>query len=149
MAYVSQELKKQLAPNIKKICNDYNVKGTLSVRNHSTLVLTIKSGNIDFIGNYNGTVARRDPTGKRIGFATEHISVNTYWYHDHFSDQAKEFLGKVIAAMNCGNHDRSDIQTDYFDVGWYIDVEIGRWNKPYILTGPGYSKKVAEEEAAA
>jgi hypothetical protein len=38
-----------------------------------------------------------------------------------------------MTAMNDGNHDRSDIQTDYFDVGWYVDVNIGRWNKPYIL----------------
>jgi hypothetical protein len=30
-----------------------------------------------------------------------------------------------------GNHDRSDIQSDYFDVGWYVDVNIGSWNRPY------------------
>jgi hypothetical protein len=35
--------------------------------------------------------------------------------------------------MNMGNHDNSDIMTDYFDVGWYVDVNIGLWNKPYIL----------------
>ena len=35
--------------------------------------------------------------------------------------------------MNDGNHDNSEIQYDYFDVGWYIDVNIGRWNQPYQL----------------
>jgi hypothetical protein len=35
--------------------------------------------------------------------------------------------------MNAGNWDKSDIQTDYFNVGWYIDVNIGKWNKPYTL----------------
>ena len=35
--------------------------------------------------------------------------------------------------MNDGNHDRSDPQSDYFDVGWYVDVNIGKWNKPYTL----------------
>jgi hypothetical protein len=35
--------------------------------------------------------------------------------------------------MNAGNWDKSDIQTDYFDVGWYIDVNVGRWDKPYAL----------------
>jgi hypothetical protein len=35
--------------------------------------------------------------------------------------------------MMVGNHDRSDIQSDYFDVGWYVDINIGRWNKPYAL----------------
>jgi hypothetical protein len=36
--------------------------------------------------------------------------------------------------MDIGNHDRSDIQTDYFDVGWYKSVNIGTWNKPYEVT---------------
>ena len=43
------------------------------------------------------------------------------------------FLSEVIPAMNEGNHDNSDIMTDYFDVGWYISVNIGRWDKPYIV----------------
>ena len=58
--------------------------------------------------------------------------MNPYWYQDHFVGKSKKFLAEVIPAMNAGNHNNSDIQTDYFDVGWYIDVNIGRWNKPYI-----------------
>ena len=134
MAYVSQELKAKLAPTIKAICKKYGVKASLAVRHHSTLVLNIKSGNIDFIGNYNDTIADRDPTGnKHINRATGSIDVNPYWYHEHFTGKALSFLQEVIPAMNNGNHDRSDIQTDYFDVGWYIDVNIGQWNKPYTV----------------
>jgi hypothetical protein len=33
--------------------------------------------------------------------------------------------------MNDGNFDKSDIQSDYFHVGWYVSVNIGKWNKPY------------------
>lgn len=133
MAYVSQELKSKLAPKIKAICKKYKVKATLAVRNHSTLVLNIKEGNIDFIGNFNKTVSER-PGGFRNGNpAKDHLDVNPYWYHEHFSGQAKAFLQEVLQAMNNGNHDRSDIQTDYFDVGWYVDVNVGRWNKPYVL----------------
>jgi hypothetical protein len=33
--------------------------------------------------------------------------------------------------MNNGNWNNSRIEVDYFDVGWYIDVNIGKWNKPY------------------
>jgi hypothetical protein len=40
-------------------------------------------------------------------------------------------LQEIMPLMNAGNHDRSDIQTDYFDVGWYVDVNIGRWDRPY------------------
>jgi hypothetical protein len=35
--------------------------------------------------------------------------------------------------MNQGNWNRSDVQTDYFDVGWYCDINVGSWNKPYVL----------------
>ena len=133
MAYVSQDRKKELAPAIKAVCKKYGVKATLAVRHHMTLVLNIKSGSIDFISNFNKTVSDR-PGGFRDGFVAEnYIDVNTHWYHEHFDGKAKKFLSEVINAMNNGNHDNSDIQSDYFDVGWYIDVNIGSWNKPYIL----------------
>ena len=133
MAYVSQELKAKIAPQVKAICKKYGVKATLAVRHHSTLVLNVRQGSIDFIGNYNETVDAR-PGGFRNGSPAEKsIQVNTYWYHEHFSGRAKAFLSEVLAVMNQGNHDRSDIQTDYFDVGWYVDVNIGQWNKPYAL----------------
>ena len=126
MAYVSQDLKAKLAPTIKAICKKYGVKASLAVRNHSVLVLNIKSGRIDFLGDYD----RDNEYAKKYG----HIDVNTYWYKDHFGGEAYHFLSEVIPAMNAGNHDNSDIQVDYFDVGWYIDVNVGRWNKPYELT---------------
>jgi len=110
---MNQEKKKKLAPKIKEILKKYNMKGTLSVDNYSTLNLNLKSGSIDF-----GT-----------------DQINEYWYKDHFEDnpEALAFLSEVIPAMNVGNHDNSDIMTDYFDVGWYISVNLGKWDKPYIL----------------
>ena len=57
MAYVSQELKAKLAPTIKAICKKYGVKASIAVRNHSTLVLNIKQGRIDFIENFIETDA--------------------------------------------------------------------------------------------
>jgi hypothetical protein len=125
MAYVSQDLKKSLAPRIKAILKKYRLKGSLSVRHHSTLVLTIKSGAIDFISNHNRVVGQRVSEGS--------LSVNPYWYQDHFDGQALAALRELLPAMNRGNYNNSDIQTDYFDVGWYVDVNIGKWNKPYTV----------------
>lgn len=132
MAYVSQDLKAKLAPAIKTVCKKYGVKASLAVRHHRTLVLNIKSGKIDLINNYLDTVGRNEHNLKWVG-EKGNIDVNTYHYRDHFSGEAKDFLHEVIVAMNAGNHDNSDIQTDYFDVGWYIDVNIGKWDKPYIV----------------
>jgi hypothetical protein len=125
---MSQEKKAKIAPVIKAICKKYNIKASLAVRNHSTLVLNVKQGDIDFVGNFNQVTG-----GSLHGNRVESIQVNPYWFHDHFDGKAKAFLTEVLAAMNVGNHDRSDIQTDYFDVGWYVDVNIGRWNQPYAL----------------
>lgn len=136
MAYVSQDLKKNLAPTIKAILKKYNLKGTLAVRHHSTLVLNIKSGSIDFIENYNNTVSQTSrylASPENFRKAEGSIDVNPYWYHDHFEGNALACLQEIMAAMNVGNHNNSDIQSDYFDVGWYVDVNVGQWNKPYVV----------------
>jgi hypothetical protein len=139
MAYFNQERKKERAPAIKAILKKYNVKGSLAVRNHSTFVLNIKSGSIDFIENFISTDAKLIHGGKmtpdRIAYVRKEqcLDVNPYWYKEHFSGTALNFLKEVFTAMNKGNHDNSDIQSDYFDVGWYVDVNIGSWNKPYVL----------------
>jgi len=135
MAFVSQSLKKTLAPHIKAVCKKYGVKATLAVRNHSTLCLNVKSGVIDFIGNAN-EVCGRDHYQVSRGFTPNksgYDNVNVYHYKNHYSGAALKFLSEVIPLMNYGNHDNSDLMTDYFDVGWYVDVNIGKWDQPYIL----------------
>ena len=129
MAYVSQEMKAKLAPTIKAICKKYGVKASLAVRNHSSLVLNVKQGDIDFIGNYNSVMYRKEAQQ-----ASGSIQVNTYWYHEHFTGKAREFLSEIIPAMKGPDFfDHSDIQTDYFHCSHYIDVNIGKWNQPYAL----------------
>ena len=135
MAYMSQEKKAVIAAKIKPILAKYGVKGSLSVCNHSTIVLTLKSGKIDFIENLN-RVCNSSHYQTSNGFrpATRgHVDVNPYWYQDHFDGKAKKFLSEALRVLNTGNHDNSDSQTDYFDVGWYVDVKVGKWNKPYIV----------------
>ena len=139
MAYVSQELKAKLAPSIRAVCKKYGIKASVAVRNHSTLVLNIKQGNIDFIENFIVTDKAKSYCNYMDENQIAHIrkdqslDVNPYHYRDHFSGRARKFLIEVMSIMNDGNWDESDSQTDYFNVGWYVDVNIGRWNKPYAL----------------
>lgn len=122
MAYVNQERKKSLEPRIKSILKKYGLKGSVSVRNLSTLVLTISKGTIDFIGNID------------IPIMHGYMQVNHYYIDRDFTGAAREALTELRDAMMIGNHNNSDIQSDYFDVGWYISINIGRWDKPYKLT---------------
>ena len=133
MAYMNQEKKAKIAPKVKAILKKYGIKGTLSVRNYSTLCLNLKSGKIDFIANSN-RVCGDDYYQVAQGFRPntgKYCQVNPYHFKSHYDGKALAFLTEVITVMNDGNHDNSDIQTDYFDVGWYVDVNIGKWNKPY------------------
>jgi len=129
-----------LAPAIKAILKTYGLKGTLSVRNHMSLVLNIKSGKIDFIENYIATDAAKPHAGKmsadQIAYIrrNQSLDVNTFWAHEHYSDKAKEVLEKLIAAMKGPDFfDHTDAQVDYFHCSHYIDINIGKWNKPYAV----------------
>lgn len=135
MSYVSREMKQKLSPKIKAILAKYRVKGSLSVRNHSALVLTIKSGEINFIGNFNRVAGNRvRPAHLPFQPARDHINVNCYWYHEHFDGAAREFLREMIDAMKGPDYfDHSDAQTDYFHCSHYIDITIGRWDRPYMF----------------
>ena len=135
MAYVSQEMKAKLAPAVKALLKQYGLKGSLSIHHHSTLVLTVASGKIDFIKNFN-TTCERLPRPEHLPFqpATKNISVNPYWAHEHFSGAARDFLVAAIDALKGPDYfDHSDIQTDYFHRSHYVDINIGRWDKPYAV----------------
>jgi hypothetical protein len=132
MAYMNQERKAELAPAIKAVFKKYGINGSIAVRNHMALVVSIKSGPIDFFESYNRVSMSRFQKCSHSP-AQDCMDVNPYRYHDHFDGVAHDCLEELITAMNAGNHNNSDIQSDYFDVGWYANVSIGKWNKPYTL----------------
>lgn len=128
MAYMSQDRKKELSIGIKAALKKYGVKASIAVRHHSTLVVNIRSSAIDFASS---RVVKPSQIGRSEWTGSEQI--NPYWIKDHWTGKALEFLTELQAAMNVGNHNNSDIMSDYHDVGWYMDINIGRWNKPYQL----------------
>jgi hypothetical protein len=124
MAYMNQEKKKVIAAKLKPVLKKYGVKGSLSVRNHMSIVLNVKSGKIDFFSDYGD---RED--ARKFG-----IQVNPYWFQEHFTGKSKEFLAEAFDALKAaGYYNNSDAQIDYFDTAYYYDINIGKWNKPYSL----------------
>ena len=116
MAYISQDDKASLTPGIKAVLKKYGMKGTIGVRNHLELVVNIQSGAIDF--------------------KKDRFEVNRYSIDQTYSGTAREFLNELVTAM-MGNKwfDRSDRMVDYFDVAYYLSVNVGQYDKPYICTG--------------
>ena len=141
MAYMNQERKATIAKALKPVLAKYKVKGSLRVRNHMSIVLTLKSGSIDFIENFIETDLATN-YGKRLSQdqidyirKNQSLDVNPYWCHEHFSGKAKDFLAEAIKAIKSADwYDESDAMTDYFNTAYYFDINVGRWNKPYIVT---------------
>ena len=123
MAYVSQDKKAKIAAALKPVV-PAGWKYTLSVHNHSMIVMTVRSAPVDAIEMCNR--GSEYPT-------TGYFSVNHYHFERHLPDLA-ETLAPIFAALNTDNHDRSDIQTDYFDVGHYVDLRFGQFGKPFVCT---------------
>lgn len=137
MAYMSQENKKELAPGIKAVLKKYGMKGSIGVRHHSTLVVRIKSGDLNMMREIN----RADREMREL-----HPHLNEYQplsyanLHRHSSGKYQgivgQFIDELIDAMMIGNFDKSDIMSDYHHVGWYIDINIGDYSTPYIWNAP-------------
>lgn len=137
MAYMSQTEKTTLSPAIKALLKKYCLNASIAVRHHATLVLNIKSGPIDFIGNLNKVCSSSPYADRYCAYqpAVGSIDINPYHYQNHFDGEALAFLSALIPLMYGPDYyDRSDIQTDYFDCSHYIEVNVGAWNKPYKVT---------------
>jgi hypothetical protein len=137
MAYMNQERKAKIAQALKPVLAKYGVKGTLRVRNHMAICLTLKSGPIDFIANSNRVCGSNHYQVAR-GFRPNtqgYDQVNPYWFQDHYDGVAKEFLTDAFKALKAADYyDNSDAMTDYFDTAYYYDLNVGTWDKPYVVT---------------
>lgn len=123
MAYMNQQKKAVIAAKLKTIMpKDW--KYSLRVRNHSSIILTLRSAPVDVAGMHG--------VSNGIG------GLNVYRYEENATrhgvpDDIKRVVINALAALNTDNHDRSDIMTDYFDVGHYVDFLFGEWNKPFLV----------------
>lgn len=145
MAYVSQEDKKALTPAIKAVLKKYNMKASIAVRHHSTLVVNIKEGALDILAAWkrNALQSNRFDLNdscevKRLNYMleAEYIDVNEYWISENYGKgEVCNFLTELKAAMEGpGFYNRDDSMTDYFDRSHYIDINVGNWSRPYVCT---------------
>ena len=129
MAYISKE-------DVTAIRNELKAtfpKFTFGVRKmhggSNGVDVTIKAGPTDFSDCF-----RANDNG--------HAQINQY--HTHMYGEQKDFfdaIHKIIRTApikgegywkNKGWYDNSDAMTDYFDTAYYISMNVGSWNKPYV-----------------
>jgi len=122
MAYLSKTQVKETRDALKVAFPDFKFMVRKSHAGGSSINVSIMSGPLEF------------------GNIREGANVNQYWVESHYEAHLVPFLEAVIKIIKFGTgrqwYDRSDAMTDYFDTAFYLDVEMGRWGKPYVKTDP-------------
>ena len=138
MAYITQEMKRELAPGINNVLKKYGCKGSISTPNRTMLCVTISQGPIDFIGKANKEGKERSERQNLPFYPIEgSYQANPYRYAENYDgplDKADQFLNELRDAMR-GTlyYNNDDIMTDYFDSAYFMSINIGKWDKPYQL----------------
>lgn len=144
MAYMSQESKKLIAARLKTVMpKDW--KYSLKVRNHSEIVLTVRQAPVDLIAMLN---EKNKEEAARKGNDFYHISgnhcqLNQHYLENAFSDEAVlAILQRAKAVLYSADYfDDSDSQTDYFNCAYYVSMQVGEWNKPFVVVAPKVDSK--------
>lgn len=110
MAYITTQEVKEIRNELKK--SFPNLKLSVTREHHSVLNVSIMEGNIDFGSQYQ--------------------QLNHLYLREH-KNKHNMILRMITMICNTKNFDHSDPQTDYFNVGYYFHLQIGKWDKGYSL----------------
>jgi len=140
LAYISQTEKKELAPAIKKVLKAYGMKGTLSINHYSTLAVNLKKGSLDLIGaaqKKNNIYSERH--GRPVTNIGSYYQANAYSVetaYDQIDSKIGQFYKDLVKAMKGTKwFDKSDLMTDYHYIAYYLNINVGKWDKPYEFIG--------------
>ena len=150
MAYMNQQKKLCIADALKKVVpKDW--KYSLAVRHHSTIVMTIRAAPVNFMqleaehlraelrcGRLDG---EPNDIAARIGALergeVECLTLDGYRMDKRFTGtEVAAIFANIVAALNIDNYDNSDPMTDYFDVGHYVTLQVGEYDKPFRYIPP-------------
>lgn len=135
MAYIDQATKKLIKEELDKVVPK-DLKYTLKIRDRAVITMVIRKGKVNFHQNRNEKlVGKFDIYLKEIDpiELSKPLVINCHHVDSQFSGEVLDLIKKIQKAMNIKNWDRSDVQIDYFDVGYYIGIQVGEWYKPYEL----------------
>ena len=120
MAYVTTEQVAQVRKEIKEAFGK-EFKFSVTRQNHSSIDVALMSSPFEF--DFKSDYAKENKYDQ-----LNHL----YLDNEGFTQEQIDMFKKVTEIGMRGNFDKSDSMTDYFHVGWYFHLAIGKWNKPYI-----------------
>lgn len=120
MSYISP---KEITTNIRKELKAQfpTFKFSVTRRNYNSISIAILKGDVDF--------------------GTEYSDVNHFWVKRDWEGQALKVLSKIVSICMSDNYITSE-DSDYGSIpNYYVNLSIGKWDKPYENT----SQEVVEE----
>ena len=137
MAFISAEDVKHIRNELKKELPQY--KFSVVRDHHSSVTISLMKGPAFKDHEYFDRYAQETKIGNLSD--GEHHQINQHWLEEFYGKENAKILDKihVIAktapAKNGGKvwYNDSDIQIDYFDIAYYIHINVGKWNKQYEI----------------
>ena len=134
MAYMSAEKVKEIRQKIKKEFPEYKFSVT---RYHwFGVYVQILEGPADFYEDFQ----YKENVGSKENF---NLQINEHHIDSNFEGVSRDVLSRIKEIIETSEkyYDRNagDIGADYCDYTFYYTIEIGRYDKPYVV------KKVAKK----
>ncbi|QMV49750.1 MAG: DnaJ [Cryophage ML09] len=79
-----------------------------------------------------------------IDFGLTYQQVNHYYIGEHYTGAARSMLEAISTILHQGHFDKSDSMTDYFYCSWYIHIQIGKYDHPYVYKQSDLHQEITE-----
>lgn len=131
MAYITKEEVKNIREKLKTEFPTYKFSVTKGDSSSVYISLMVSDLNLaeDLIKGYLDK-EREDEELKRI--EKGHLSINHHGLTNVWSGKTLEVLEKTLTIAKSQNwYDKSDSMTDCFNVAYYIEINIGKYDRPH------------------
>ena len=106
------------------------------IRNNLKAAFPAKDGYKFSVVNMHHTEVSVSILEAPIEASESYQQVNHFHIDSFYKDQPewKDFLNKVSEIVHKDHWDKSDLQTDYFHCAFYVSINIGKWDRPFICS---------------
>ena len=122
MAYISTEEVREIRNALKDRFGKEGFKFSVRQKDHSSVHVHILTGKRDF-----SDIAPE-------GYAQiNRYHLDFYGEHETLFQEIQNVIKKAPAKAEGGREwfDKSDSMSDYFNTAFYININVGKWDKPY------------------
>lgn len=131
MAYINAAQVKEVRKALKEKFGN-KIKFSVCLREYMEVDVSIMASEEDFSYLWKGK------SEDAYGYGYNHIN---HFHLDQYKDEHAKLFKEIIEIMKTAPakaeggrawYDNSDSMTDYFDTAFYLSLNVGKWDKPYV-----------------